>query len=111
MEKIVFCGGNLPNELSDYLSNIFNKQVESEMCRKFPISTRVKFIGTVYDLAECIGSARKTSDLDAAKSVFFDGATGNVLGSDFLQGQTYYVVDFGGGCHNYVVPEKFLKRG
>lgn len=100
-----------PAHVLSYISNaMYEKQLRDNM-RKFPPGTKVKYIGTVQQLASFIDD--RHPDLDAAKAIMYDGAIGEVLSSDEFNDVSgvYYTVDFGDtGYHMHIIPEQYLER-
>lgn len=92
-----------------YINDALQRKQLKDNMRKFPPNTRVKFTGTVQQLAECIDS--KHPDLDGAKAVMYDGGIGIILGSQEFSDVSgvHYDVEFGDtGCHWHIIPEKYL---
>lgn len=98
-----------PAHVLPYIVNAIQEKELKDRYRKFPPNTRVKFTGTVQQLAECIDS--RHPDLDGAKAVMYDGGIGVVIGSNEFSDVSgvYYDVEFGDtGYHWHIIPEKYL---
>lgn len=100
-----------PAHVMSYISMAIHEKQLKDNLRKFPPNTKVKFTGTVQQLAIFIDSEHP--DLDSAKAVMFDGATGIILSSDEFNDVkgVYYTVDFGStGYHIHLIPEEYLEN-
>lgn len=98
-----------PAHVLSYIQDALIEKEIKDRTRKFPPNTKVKFIGTVQQLAECIDP--KNPDLDRAKAVMYDGGTGIIIGSNEFSNvsEIYYDVEFGNtGYHWHIIPEKYL---
>lgn len=104
-ESIVVHG---PAFMVDLIDKVMQKQAIEEANRKFPPNTKVKFTGTIHQLAMFIDSEHP--DLDGAKAIMYDGGTGIVIGShDFPDAGICYDVEFGDtGYHWHIIPEDYL---
>lgn len=96
-----------PAHVLAYISDVLQQKALKDSMRKFPPNTKVKFTGTVQQLAECIDP--QYPDLDGAKAVMYDGGIGIIIGSHDKASGIYYGVEFGDtGCHWHIIPEKYL---
>lgn len=98
-----------PAYVLSYMQDALLEKEIKDNTRKFPPNTKVKFTGTVQQLAKCIDS--EYPDLDGAKAVMYDGGTGIVMSSyEFSDmSEICYFVEFGDtGCHFHIIPEKYL---
>lgn len=98
-----------PAHVLSYIQDALLEKEIKDNTRKFPPNTKVKFTGTVQQLAECID--KEYPDLDSAKAVMYDGGIGVVMGSQEFSDVpgVYYDVEFGDtGYHWHIIPEKYL---
>lgn len=96
-----------PAHVLSYIQDALLEKEIKDNTRKFPPNTKVKFTGTVQQLAKCIDP--DYPDLNGAKAVMYDGGTGIVIGSHDEVSGVYYDIEFGDtGCHWHIIPEKYL---
>ena len=96
-----------PNHVLAYINDALQKKELKDNLRKFSQNTKVKFTGTVAQLAEFIDP--ECPPFDIAKTVISNGAVGIILDSCEIRDYgVCYSIEFGKGYTYNFIPEDYL---